>query len=119
MQDIIRAIHHFSLYLLPASLLATAGILLAALLYYPVSSTAPSSTSRAAVVADHEYWRSHAEALFAAMAAEALRQLQEEQSRQVRTLQYQYEYALPLAKRPTLPRHDSSGVAEHPALVHL
>ena len=118
MQDIIRTIHHFSLYLLPASLLATAGILLAALLYYPVSSTAPSSTSRAAVVADHEYWRSHAEALFAAMAAEALRQLQEEQSRQVRTLQYRYEYALPLAKRPTLPRH-GNGVAEHPALVHL
>lgn len=118
MRDTIRTIHHFSLYLLPASLLATAGILLAALLYYPVPSTAPSSQSRAAMVADHEYWRSHAETLFAAMATDALRQLQEEQSGPVRTLQYWYEFALPSVERPILPRH-SNGITAHPVLVHL
>lgn len=119
MRDTIRTIRNFGIYLLPASLLAAAGVLLMALLYYPVPAAAPSSASHAAAIVDHEYWRSHAEALFAAMVADALRQLQEEQEGQARTLQYRYERPLPSGERPATPLGPNSGAADRPPLIRL
>lgn len=125
MRDTIRTLRNFGLYLLPASLLATAGVLLMALLRYPVPSATPNSASHAAEVADHEYWRSHAETLFAAMVADALRQgWEERRDGHARTLEYRYERFLPLEERPTMPSTmpppwPDGGAAGRPLLIHL
>jgi hypothetical protein len=125
MRDTIHILRHFGPYLLPASLLATAGVLLMALLRYPDPSAPPSRVSHAAGVADHEYWRSHAETLFAAMVADALRQgWEERRDGHARTLEYRYERFLPLEERPTLPLTmpppwPDGGAANRPLLIQL
>ncbi|MFO1423889.1 MAG: hypothetical protein U1F70_09595 [Candidatus Competibacteraceae bacterium] len=126
MRDMSRTIRHFGLYLLPPSLLVTAGALLMALLSYPTPSVAPGNPSHLAAAVDRdEYWRSHAETLFAAMMAEALRQYRaEREADQARTLEYRYEHFLPLEEQPTTPSamppsRPNGGVTNRPLLIHL
>ncbi|MDG4551775.1 MAG: hypothetical protein P9F19_10280 [Candidatus Contendobacter sp.] len=123
MRDTIRTFRNFGLYLLPAFLLASAGVLSMALLRQPTPSTAPSASP---MVVDHDaYWRSHAETLFAAMLAEALRQHREEGlDGHARTLEYRYERFLPLEEQPAIPSamppsRPDGGVANRPPLIHL
>ncbi|MDS4031304.1 MAG: hypothetical protein RKO66_14710 [Candidatus Contendobacter sp.] len=125
MRDTIRILRNLGLYLLPAFLLATTGALLMVLLR-PLPSAVPSNPSHTAVIMDQdEYWRSHAETLFAAMMAEALRQYWEErQDNHARTLEYRYERFLPLEEQPTTPSATppsgpDGGVANRPPLIHL
>lgn len=124
MRDTICTIRDFVIYLAPASLLATAGMLATALLYDPVSSVAPSRALHTAAVADHEYGPSHAEALFTAMVTDALRQIQEERDSQARTLQYRYERPLHSVERPVAPlapplTWSNGDAADRPLLIYL
>ncbi|MDS4027886.1 MAG: hypothetical protein RKO25_13000 [Candidatus Contendobacter sp.] len=126
MRDMIRTLRHCGLYLLPASLLVIAGALLVALLCYPIPSAAPNGAFHSAVAMDHdEYWRSHAESLFAAMMAESLRRRGEERRDGLaRTLEYRYERFLPFEDRSTgpaaIPPGLGSGVtAGRPSLIRL
>ena len=126
MRDMIRTLRHYGLYLLPASLLVTAGALLAALLCYPIPSVAPSGAFHPTVVMGHdEYWRSHAESLFAAMMADSLRRKGEERRDGLaRTPEYRYERFLPFEDRSTGPAAIPPGLgggvtAGRPSLIRL
>lgn len=122
MYNFIRGFRNFGIYLLPACLIATAGVLLMGLLYYPMPSTRATVESQA--LADTDDWRKHAEDMLAILLADALRQIQEEEEGHARTLRYQYEYALPSGERPAPPGSgtpctDSDGKAGRPALIRL
>lgn len=123
MRDAIRGIRNFGIFLLPVSLLATAGALLVALLYYPTPSTAPAAQLQFSAVADGPYRRAHTEALFAAMVADALRQVQKKRETQARILMYRYENDAPSAERPALlwapPPFCNSDDSARPVLIRL
>jgi hypothetical protein len=91
MRNTICRIRNFVIYLPPVLLLATAGILLLGLLYYPTPSTPTDGGRQIVVVTDENHWRIPAEDLLAILLADALRQLQEEQNGHARTLMYQYD----------------------------
>ena len=124
MRNTIRIIRNFAVYLLPATLLATASALLVALLYYPAPSSALADESRNTAVVDDRYERTHAEALFATMLADALRQIQAERETQARTLIFRYDYAAPSAERPARlgvapPLIGNGGDSGRPILIRL
>lgn len=126
MSNMIRGFRNFSIYLLPASLLATAGALLMGLLYYPAPAPATyaAGAPQTVAVADENYWRTHAEDMFAILLADALRQLQEEQDGRARTLRFSYEHALPSGEQPAMlriapPCIENGGAADRPALIRL
>lgn len=124
MRNTIRIIRNFAIYLLPATLLATASALLVALLYYPAPSSALADESRNAAVADDRYDHVHAETLFATMLADALRQIQAERETQARILIYRYDYAVPSAERPARlgvapPSIRNGGDSGRPILIRL
>jgi hypothetical protein len=85
MLNTIRGFQKFGLYLLPVSLLVLCGALLTALLYPPTPVARPAST---VVIMDEPYGQAHAEAMFLALLADALRQSQEARETQARTLMY-------------------------------
>lgn len=91
MRNRLRSLQNLGTYLLPAFLLATTGVLLFALLYYPIPSTALLGEARIVTAPNGEYEQTLAETGFAAIAADALRQFQAEQKPQARTLMYRYE----------------------------
>ncbi|MDS4070276.1 MAG: hypothetical protein RKO24_11720 [Candidatus Competibacter sp.] len=125
MRNTIRIIRNFAIYLLPATLLATASALLVALLYYPAPSSGLADESRNTAVVDDRYERAHAETLFATMLADALRQIQAERETQARTLIYRYDdYAVPSAERPARlgvapPSIGNGGDSGRPTLTRL
>lgn len=89
MRDLIHIFRQFIIYLLPASLLTTAGLLLTALLYYPAPSTTPAPAAEIhAVSVDPSRIDAETDALLAAMLMEALSQLQPDADPQARTLMY-------------------------------
>ncbi len=88
MRRLFHSIRNLNVYLMPVSLLATAGTLLLALLYYPPT---PTPTFRPDSPAAEERWRAHADTLFAAMLLDALRQLQAERQPQGQNLMYRFE----------------------------
>ena len=123
MRNTIRIIRNFAIYLLPATLLATASALLVALLYYPAPS-ALADESRNTAVAEDRYEHARAETLFATMLADALRQIQAERETQARTLIYRYDYAAPSAERPARlgvapPLIGNGGDSGRPILIRL
>lgn len=85
MRNAIRSFQKFGFYLLPASLLVLCGALLTALLYSPAPVAGPAQP---VVIMDKFYWQAHAEAMFLALLADALRQSQEDRETQARTLMY-------------------------------
>ena len=85
MRNAIRSFQKFGFYLLPASLLVLCGVLLTALLYPPSPVAQPAQT---VMIMDESYWRTHAEAMFLVLLADALRQSQEAREIQARTLMY-------------------------------
>jgi len=91
MRNAIRHIRNFAIYLPPVLLLATAGILLLGLLYYPTPSTPTGGGRQTVMVIEENNWRAHAEDQLAILLADALRQIQEEQNGHARTLMYQYD----------------------------
>ena len=122
MRNMIRRIRNFVIYLPPVLLLATAGILLLGLLYYPTPSTPTDGGRQIVVVTDENHWRIPAEDLLAILLADALRQLQEEQNGHARTLMYQYD-------RPSIERRpfsraippwiENGGNPSHPVLIWI
>ena len=122
MRNTICRIRNFVIYLPPVLLLATAGILLLGLLYYPTPWTPTDGGRQIVVVTDENHWRIPAEDLLAILLADALRQLQEEQNGHARTLMYQYD-------RPAGERQPFSGVIPlwienggdpgHPLLIRI
>lgn len=125
MHNPIRIIRSFGIYLLPASSLAVATVLLLGLLYYPTPVTVSSTQPQAIATTEHPDWRSHADALFAALLADALRQLQAEQETQVRTLRYQYEQDHSSGESPVTlwmtspPATGADCEVDRPALIQL
>lgn len=125
MRNAIRGIRNFGIYLLPASSLAVAGALLLGLLHYPAPPEIANAQPQTAVAAERQDWQAHADALFAALLADALRQLQAEQEQQVRTLRYQYEDGLPSGEAPVMlwiappPATGTDCETGHPPLIHL
>lgn len=124
MRNTICGIRNLGLYLLPVSLLATAGVLLTALLYYPGPATIPDAEPRVAAVVDEEYWRAHAESLFAALLADALSQIQAERETRARTLIYHYERDASSAESPAMlrlapPSIKNGGGSNHAVLIRL
>lgn len=106
MRDLLHSFRQFTIYLLPAFLLATAGVLLVALLCYPTPRTAPASTleSRAVIVSPSQL-DAETDALLTAMLVEALSQLQPEPDRQARTLMYhRFESDASMAEKPVMLR---------------
>ena len=103
MSDTIRGFRNFRIYLLPAFLLASAGALLVALLYYPTPTavTVAKSQSAGEVVAQSD-WQAHAETQFAAMLVDALRELRSEQETQARTLMYRHQQNPFSAEQPAM-----------------
>lgn len=91
MRHLFRSIRSRKIYLVPASLLAIAGTLLLALLYYPTSAVVPTVQTDHPARAVEERWRSHADAMFAVMLLDALRQIQTERQTQGQTLMYRFE----------------------------
>ncbi len=90
MRHLFRGIWSLNIYLVPASLLATAGALLLALLYYPTSPVVPTVQPDSPAAAEAR-WRAHSDAMFAAMLLDALRQIQTERQSQGQTLMYRFE----------------------------
>jgi hypothetical protein len=74
-------------------------------------------------VAETPYGRTHAEALFAAMIADALRQIQKERETQARILMYPYENDAPTAERPAMlwapPLFRKDADSSGPVLIRL
>jgi hypothetical protein len=101
MRNAIRGFQNFVLYLLPVSLLVLCGALLTALLYppAPVARTAPT-----VVIMDESHRQAHAEAMFLALLADALRQSQEARETQARTLMYAEPLPAGQMGRPVLIR---------------
>lgn len=128
MSDTLRGFRSFGIYLLPAFLLAAVGTLLMALLYYPAPSAVPVAESRHAATTNRDDRQARAEALFAAMLLDALRELRPEQKTRARTLMYRYEQnLLPATEQPTLLRIESPATVQnddergfgHPILIRL
>ena len=122
MRNTIRRIRNFVIYLPPVLLLATAGILLLGLLYYPTPSTPTDGGRQIVVVTDENHWRIPAEDLLAILLADALRQLQEEQNGHARTLMYQYDS--PSTERRPFSRAippwiENGGNPSHPVLIRI
>ena len=122
MRNTIRRIRNFVIYLPPVLLLATAGILLLGLLYYPTPSTPTDGGRQIVVVTDENHWRIPAEDLLAILLADALRQLQEEQNGHARTLMYQYDS--PSTERRPFSRAippwiENGGNPSHPVLIWI
>ena len=90
MRHLFRNIRSLNIYLVPTSLLATAGILLLALLYYPAPAGVPAVQPDNPATAEAR-WRAHADAMLAAMLLDALRQIQTERQTQGQTLMYRFE----------------------------
>ena len=91
MRHLFRSIRSRNIYLVPVSLLAIAGALLLALLYYPTSAVIPTVQTDHPARAVEERWRAHADAMFAALLLDALRQVQIERQTQGQTLMYRFE----------------------------
>lgn len=127
MSNTLRSLRNFGIYLLPALLLVIAGVSFMALLFYPVQPSIAVIESQATSRMNQDDWQTHAEALFAALLADALRELQAEQETKVRTLMYRYESGpAAAAERPALLRiappateHDSDGFSRPSALIRL
>lgn len=124
MRDTIHTLRNFAIYLLPASLLATAGALLITLLYYPLSHDAPMAKSRIIAGMDDPHGQADAATLFSAMLADALRQIQVEPEAQARTLMYRYENGVPMEERPVMLRSTPPMIrhgdgSDHPVLIRL
>jgi hypothetical protein len=106
MSHAIRGLRNVGIYSLPVSLLAIAGALLLALFHYPAPAPSAAVETRLSTLSgSSDYWRNHADAMFAAMLADALRQLRAERDARARTLMYR-------------PPHDPSS-AELPALLRI
>ncbi len=102
MSNMIRSIRSFVPYLLPAALLATAGVLLMGLLYYPNPAAIHAARTPQTVVSMSErYWNAHAEDMLAALLADAVRQLQAERQTQVRVPYYAHERGIFTGERST------------------
>ncbi len=84
MHNPLRSIRTFGLYLLPASLLATAGALLIVLLYYPTPDRHPAP----AAIVNSAPRTNLAEAMLALWLAEVVRQHEAEQQSQARILMH-------------------------------
>jgi hypothetical protein len=125
MHNTIRIIRTLGIYLLPAASLTVAGTLLLGLLYSPTPITVSSTPSQPVATTGQPDRQARADALFAALLADALRQIQEEQETQVRTLRYQYEDGLPSGEAPVMlwtappPTTDPDRDAGHPTLIQL
>lgn len=125
MRNTIRTIRSLGIYLLPASSLAVAGALLLGLLYYPTPITLSSTSSQPVATTEQPDRQARADALFAALLADALRQIQDEQETRARTLRYQYEDGLSSGEAPvmlwTAPplTMDADCDAGHPTLIQL
>ena len=91
MRHLFRSIRSLNIYLVPASLLATAGILLLALLYYP-TSTVVSTVRPVSPATAEARWHAQTDAMFAAMLFDALRQSQIERQTQGQTLMYHFAW---------------------------
>jgi predicted secreted protein len=95
------------------------------LLYSPTPVTVSSTPSQPGTTTGQPDRQARADALFAALLADALRQIQEEQETQVRTLRYQYEDGLPSGEAPVMlwtappPTTDLGRDAGHPTLIQL
>lgn len=100
MSNTIRSIRNLAPYLLPTALLATVGILLMGLLYYPVPSTSATHAPQSLAITGQEYRRSHAENMLAAMLADAMRQLHTERQTQTRDLRYPHGESAPSGELP-------------------
>ncbi len=116
MSHTIRSVRNFGIYSLPALLLAIAGALLMALLYYPAPAAVAAVEARTPGDLDQGDRQTRADALFAAMLADALRQLRPERDFQARTLMYRYPHNPFSAERPALlriapPARESAGDA--------
>ena len=124
MRHTIRRIRNFAIYLPPVLLLATAGILLLGLLYYPTPSSSTTGGRQAIMVMDENHWRVPTEDLVAILLADALRQMQAEQETRTRTLIYQYETNAHRAEEPALlriapPVIINGHTADRPVLISL
>ena len=119
MHDTIRTIRSLGIYLLPASSLAVAVALLLGLLYYPTPIAFSNNPPQTVPTAEQPDWQAHADALFAALLADALRQLQAEQENQARTLRYQYEQDYSSGEAPVTLMPDMDCEADRPALIRL
>lgn len=125
MRNAIRTIRNLGIYLLPASSLSVAIALLLAFLYYPGPATVANSQIRADATVEHWEWQAHADAWFAALLDDALRQLQAEQETRARTLRYQYEDGLSSGEAPVLlwiappPATGPARETGRPTLIHL
>ncbi|MBE2295832.1 MAG: hypothetical protein IAF00_12825 [Phycisphaerales bacterium] len=88
MRHLFHSIRNLTIYLVPTSLFATAGALLLALLYYPVPTAAPTTRSDNSVTVEKRQ-HDQADAQFAALLLDALRQLEtERQQAQAQILMY-------------------------------
>ncbi len=106
MRNLFHSFRQFTIYLLPAFLVATAGVLLAALLYYPAPRTvpAPALESRVVIV-NPSRLDAETDALLTAMLIKVLSQLQPEPELQARTLMYhRFESDMPTAEKPVMLR---------------
>lgn len=127
MSNTLRSLRNFGIYLLPALLLVIAGVSFMALLFYPVQPSIAVVESQATSRVNQDNWQTHAEALFAALLADALRELQAEQETKVRTLMYRYESGpSAVTERPALLRiappaieNESCGSSRPSALIRL
>ena len=104
MSHTIRSVRNFGIYSLPALLLAIAGTLLVALLHYPAPTAVAVVESRTPGFLDQGDRQTRAEALIAAILADALRQIWPERDIQARTLMYRYPQNPFSAKQPALLR---------------
>ncbi len=119
MHNPIRTIRNFGIYLLPASSLAVATALLLGLLYYPTPATFSSTQPQTVPTVEQPDWQARSDALFAALLADALRQLQAEQENQARTLRYQYEQDYLSGEAPVTLMPGVDCEADRPALIRL
>jgi hypothetical protein len=100
MRNTIRTIRSLGIYLLPASSLAVAGALLLGLLYYPAPASVAATQPQPTAPMEPRGWQNQTDDLFAALLADALRQLQAEQETRARTLRYQYEDGISSGEAP-------------------
>lgn len=124
MSAIIRSTRNLSPYLLPATLLAIAGILLMGLLYYPSEAINAARASQTIVTANERCWNAHTEHQFATMLTEAMRRLQADRQSQMYVPYYPHQRKTPsgdihtgLRKAPLV--IENSGDFNHPILIRL
>ncbi len=101
MRNAIRRFQQLCLYLLPVSLLVVCGGLLTALLQPVTPALRPAPSAATRNFADDAVC---AEALFLALLADALRQSQQAQETQARTLRYAEPLPAQRSERPALLR---------------